>query len=416
MTERVQDMGGRADDARSPDPHAGLTAISPWNGDGLPLDELRARPPRVADCTLRDGEQQAGVVFSTAQKVEIARALAAAGVHDLELGTPAVSEADAEAIRQVVELGLGPMTSALGRALEKDVDLVASCGVDAVRLSMPISERQRNAKTRIGADDYVDKAVAICVYAKERGLQVVFSPYDTTRADLGLLEALLVRFREENCADRVRLVDTTGAASPEAVRRLVVFMREAGGMPVEVHCHDDFGLATANTVAGALAGAEWVSMTVNGIGERSGNAALEEVVTALAILYGIDCGLALASLTELSRLVEEHSGIALQSHKPVVGRNSFSHESGLVVAGLLRDPFTAESYDPGIVGQSRRIVVGKKSGRASVEAKLTQLYDGGVPELDVDVLVDRIKNKASDLGRALEDDEVRELVSGLSER
>jgi isopropylmalate/homocitrate/citramalate synthase len=408
--------GDRADTARSPASHD-TTAISPWNGDGLDLGRLRAAPPRVADCTLRDGEQQAGVVFSTVQKVEIAKALAATGVHDLELGTPAVSEADADAIRQVVDLDLGVMTSALARALQKDVDLVASCGVDAVRLSMPISDRQRNAKLHLGPDEYVEQAIEICHYAKNAGLDVIFSPYDTTRADLRLLEKLLRGLREERCADRIRLVDTTGAASPEAVRKLVLFMREIGEIPVEVHCHDDFGLATANTVAGALAGAEWVSVTVNGIGERSGNAALEEVVTALAILYGIETGVSLAALTELSRLVESRSGVGLQSHKPVVGRNSFSHESGLVVAGLLRDPFTAEAYDPGLVGQTRRIVVGKKSGRASVEAKLHELFPSRTqPVPDVDVLVEQIKAKASDLGRALEDDEVRELVSTLSER
>jgi len=246
---------------------------------------------------------------------------------------------------------------------------------------------------------------------------VIFSPYDTTRADLGLLESLLERFASERCADRVRLVDTTGAATPQAISYLVRFMRETGGIPVEVHCHDDVGLGTANTVAGALAGAEWLSVTVNGIGERSGNAALEEVATSLAVLYGVDTGVSMSSFVELSRLVEEYSGIALQSHKPVVGRNSFSHESGLVVAGLLRDPFTAESYDPRLVGQVRRIVVGKKSGRASVEAKLQQLYPSDTcPELDVDALVERIKTQAIHLGRALEDDEVRELVTTLSER
>jgi isopropylmalate/homocitrate/citramalate synthase len=393
-------------------------AISPWNEDGLDLTPVRAQPPRVADCTLRDGEQQSGVVFSVEQKVEIARALAALGVHDLELGTPAVSPEDAEAIRRVVELDLGVMTSALGRGTEADVDLVRSCGVDAVRLSMPISDRQRDAKFKTDPDQYVGKALAISAYAKESGLQVIFSPYDTTRCDLTLLEKLLSAFQDEGCVDRVRLVDTTGAATPESVRSLVRFMHEAGGgIPIEVHCHDDFGFATANTVAGALAGAAWVSTTVNGIGERSGNAPLEEVVAALSILYGVDTGLDLSALTSISRLVEFHSGVALQLHKPVVGRNSFSHESGLVVSGLLRDPFTAESYSPELVGQTRQIVVGKKSGRAAVEAKLGLLYDAGAtPDVDFDALVLSIKKRAIQLGRSLHDDEVRALAETQSER
>ena len=157
-------------------------------------------------------------------------------------------------------------TSALARAIEKDVDLVKGCGVDAVRLSMPISARQRAAKTRVSDTEYVSKALAISTYAKELGLEVVFSPYDTTRCELSLLEELLQAFAREGCVDRVRLVDTTGAATPEAIRFLVRFMDEAGGIPIDVDCHDDFGLATANTLVGVLAGARYISATVNGVG------------------------------------------------------------------------------------------------------------------------------------------------------
>jgi isopropylmalate/homocitrate/citramalate synthase len=392
------------------------TAVSPWNWDGLEGGRVRARPPRVADCTLRDGEQQPGIVFTVDQKVEIARAVAGLGVHDLELGTPAVSPDDAEAIRRVVDAELGVYTSALGRATEADVDLVRSCGVDAVRLSLPISERQRAAKMRLPADQYVERALHIAGYAKQRGLDVIFSPYDTTRCDQALLEALLDAFRREGCVDRVRLVDTTGAASPQAVAALVTLMDEAGGgIPIEVHCHDDFGLGPANTVAGALVGAAYLSTTINGIGERSGNASLEEVVTALAVLYGVDLGIDLAGLTAVSTLVEAASGVRLQPHKAVVGRNAFAHESGLVVAGLLRDPFTAEAYAPELVGQRRRIVVGKTSGRASLEAKVRELVGGDPPDnLDLDALLVDVKAAAIDAGRSLEDDELRALMTTRS--
>ena len=162
-------------------------------------------------------------------------------------------------------------------------------------------------------------------------------------------------FRQEGCVDRVRLVDTVGAASPEGVRFLIGFMREAlGDIPIEVHCHNDFGLGTANTIAAALAGADYLSVTVNGLGERAGNTPLEEVVVALKVLYGIDTGVATGRLKQVSDEVERLSGVGLQPHKAVVGANCFRHETGTVVAGLMRDPFTAEPYAPEVVGQSGR--------------------------------------------------------------
>jgi isopropylmalate/homocitrate/citramalate synthase len=388
-----------------------VVAVSPWNEHGIAVDVVRARPPRIADCTLRDGEQQPGLAFSAQEKVAIATMLAGVGVHDLELGTPAVSTEDALAIEQIVALGLGVQTSALAAPSPKAVDLVHSLGVDAVRLSMPIGDRQREAKTHVSAADYVGRAVEISHYAKQLGLQVIFSPFDTTRCDRELLEALLQAFADEQCVDRVRLVDTTGAASPEAIAFLVRVMKSAGqDIAIEVHCHDDVGLATANTVAGAIAGADYLSVTTNGLGERSGNAALEEVVTALYVLYGVDTGIRLGELVPLSRLVEQLSRVELQPHKPVVGRNSFAHESGMVVAGVLRDPFTAEAYPPELVGQTRRIVVGKKSGRASVQAKLAELFADSAREVEVEHLVGAVKARALELGRALDDDEFRELV------
>lgn len=384
-----------------------ITAVSPWARAGLEHSPAFTRPPRFADCTLRDGEQQPGVVFTRAQKVEIARALAALGVHDLELGTPAVSSSDAEAIAEVVALDLGVYTSALARATPKDVDLVRSCGVDAVRLSMPISPRQRAAKIDIDDEEYLKRALEICVYAKEQGLDVIFSPYDTTRCELPLLNALLETFAREGCVDRVRLVDTTGAASPEAIRFLLAVMREAGGgIPIEVHCHDDFGLATANTVAAALDGAEHLSTTINGIGERSGNAPLEEVAAALALLYGVDTGLDLEALASVSELVARYSGVQLPPHKAVVGENAFSHESGLVVSGVVRDPFTAEAYAPELVGRHRRIVVGKKSGRASIEAKLNELLPDTADTIDVDAVLTDVKRLSIELERSLQDAEL----------
>jgi isopropylmalate/homocitrate/citramalate synthase len=385
-------------------------AVSDANRAGIEGSPAFAKPPRVADCTLRDGEQHAGVAFSREDKVALAVEIASLGVAELEVGTPAVSDDDREAIVDIVGLDLGCRLSALSRARREDVDLVASTGVDGVRLSMPISARQRAAKLPLDDDEYVSRALEICAYSKEQGLEVIFSPYDTTRADRGLLRRLLASLAGAGTVDRVRLVDTAGAASPEAVRAVVGWMREAGkGILLEVHCHNDFGLATANTIAAVLAGAEWASVTVGGIGERSGNAALEEVTAALEILYGIDMGLRLERLTAVSAEVTRRARVQLQPHKAVVGSNSFAHETGMVVAGLLKDPFTAEAYAPELVGQERRILVGKTSGRASLEYKLRAL-DLDVAEDDVAAMLGKVKRRATDLRRALTDQELKELV------
>jgi isopropylmalate/homocitrate/citramalate synthase len=390
--------------------HEPAWVISPWNRSGVEALPLFSTPPLISDCTLRDGEQMAGVVFTRDDKVEIARQLDALGVHDIEVGTPAVSDDDRQAAEMIAGSGLRASISALARAIPADIDLLASCGVSGARISQPISARQRDAKTHWDDEAYLKLALEISTYAKGRGLEVIFSPYDTTRADLGLLERLLRAFEREGCVDRVRLVDTTGAATPEAIQFLVRFMIDAsGGIPIEVHCHNDFGLGTANTIAGAQAGARFLSTTINGLGERAGNTALEEVVLALKVLYGVDVGLDTRQLQAISKEVERRSGVPLQQHKAVVGKGAFVHETGMVVAGVLNDPFTAEAYTPELVGQARSIVVGKKSGRASIEFKLAQL---GVDadEASTGAILADVKTESIRLKRALSDDEFRKIA------
>jgi isopropylmalate/homocitrate/citramalate synthase len=392
----------------------GLWAVSPFNGSGIEGSPLFGRPPRISDCTLRDGEQQAGLVFSRDDKVALAAMLDEIGVHDIEVGTPAASEDDRAAVEEIASSGLRATISALALAREDHVRQVAESGADAVRISFPISVRQRQAKLQIDDEEYLRAALTISTFAKGLGLQVVFSPYDTTRAALPLLERLLGAFAKQGCVDRVRLVDTVGAASPESVRFLVGFMRDAGpGIPIEVHCHDDFGLATANTLAGALAGGDVLSVTVNGIGERAGNTPLEEVVLALKVLYGVDTGVYTEGLTRLSEEVQRRSGIPLQPHKAVVGTNTFTHETGTVVAGLLEDPFSAEAYAPEVVGQRRRIVLGKLSGAAAVRYKVSEL---GITLSDEDIgrLLAKVKERSIAKHRGLLDEEVRDLVDEVA--
>jgi isopropylmalate/homocitrate/citramalate synthase len=364
---------------------------------------------RIADCSLRDGEQQAGIVFTRKDKVDIARALDRLGVYEIEAGTPVSSDEDRQAIEEIAAAGLKAKISALARGRRDDIDLVTKCGAWAARLSMPISAIQRASKLKLTDDQYIKLALDNASYTKERGLACIFSPYDTTRSDLPLLRRLLSEFNREGTVDRVRIVDTTGCATPQIIAFLVREMRQATEIPLEIHCHDDFGLAVANTIAGVQEGAEYISVTMNGIGERSGNASLEEVALALRVLYGVDCGIDLSQLVDVSRLVEERSGIALQAHKAVVGRGAFAHESGMVVAGLLKDPFTAESYVPELVGQRREVVLGKKSGVTSVEAKLKQM-NIGLPTEAVAAILNEVKLEAVRTRRPISEDKLREFA------
>jgi isopropylmalate/homocitrate/citramalate synthase len=390
-------------------PNPNRAALSPFNdrpaGAGVP-----ARV-RVADCTLRDGEQQAGLVLTADEKIDIARALDRLGVYEIEAGTPAVSPDDRKAVETIAGLGTAAKVSALGRATLDDVRLVKATGAWGIRISLPAGTLQRRHKLTWTDEEFVRRAVAVTEAAKALDLFVIFSPYDTTRCDLGFLDTLLTPLVHRRLIDRLRLVDTAGSATPEGIQTVVRAVRGiAEDVPFEIHCHDDFGLAVANTIAAVRAGVEFVSTTMNGVGERSGNAATEEVALALELLYGMPTGIALERLTETSRLVERLTRVALQPHKPVVGANSFRHESGMVVDGILSMPFTGEAYDPTIVGQARTIVVGKKSGAASIAhaaAALGQTLDRRAQER----LLRAVKRLSLERHRALTDAEFADLLA-----
>ena len=306
---------------------------------------------RIADCTLRDGEQQAGIVFTKRDKVDIARALDRLGVYEIEAGTPASSTEDREAIEEISAAGLDAKISALARGRRDDIDLVAACGAWGARLSLPISAIQRVNKLKLGDDDYIKLALETTAYTKERGLQCIFSPYDTTRCELSLLRRLLEAFNRAKTVDRVRIVDTTGCATPQIIAFLVREMRKVSDIPIEIHCHDDFGLAVANTIAAVQEGAEYVSVTMNGIGERSGKcfARGSRALAARVVRCRLRGGYgAVHGSVSPGRGAFRHCAAA---HKAIVGRGAFAHEFGMVVAGLLKEPFTAESYVPALVGQ-----------------------------------------------------------------
>lgn len=386
---------------------------SPFNREPAPAIEP-GRQVFVADCTLRDGEQQAGIVLDRAAKVAIARALDDLGVYEIEAGTVASSEEDRLAMMDMCQLGLKAKISTLCRGINADIDKAAELGIWGVRLSFPISEIERKYKLKgISDGDYLKRALELCEYSRRKGLYVVFSPYDTTRAEIPFLRRLVSELAKAGTVDRLRIVDTTGCASPQAITYIVGEVRSAAPkLALEIHCHNDFGLACANTLAGVAAGADFVSTTINGIGERCGNAATEEVVMALEVLYGVHCGIDLTRLTEVSRLVSELSGVRTQLNKAVVGEGAFRHESGMAVAGLLQDPFTAESYEPELVGQTRQILLGKKSGLASITYKLKEM-GLPVPEDQLPALLDRVKAVAVSNRRFVTDQEFKQIVDTM---
>ncbi len=383
--------------------------VSPFN-ELTSKNSSFAAEVRIADCTLRDGEQQAGVVFTASEKLAIARELDALGVYEIEAGTPAVSKDDRDALTSIVDAGLKAKVSALALARRGDIDEVKECGAWAVRLSLPIGYLQRENKLNLDDDAYLQKAIEVTTYAREQGLHVIFSPYDTTRCDLRFLQKVVEELSKRGTVDRIRLVDTVGCATPDTMKFLVREVKKATSVPLEVHCHNDFGLAVANTVAGAQGGAEYLSVTINGIGERSGNASLEETAIALLVLHGIDTGIDPAKLNAVSHMVEKASHVQLQPHKAVVGRNSFAHEAGTVVAGLIKQPFVAEAYAPDLVGQTRHIVLGKKSGAASIDLKLSQLGIS-VDEAQRNELLKRVKAEAIQTKAPVADARFKQIVS-----
>jgi len=366
----------------------------------------------IYDTTLRDGEQTPGVSFTPGQKLEIARLLDELGVQQIEAGFPVVSEGEREAVRRIAREGLDADVLCLARTLRGDVDAAVECEVDGVITFIATSDLHLRHKLKMSREEVLERVADTVEYAKDHGLWVAFSAEDGTRTEFEFLEKVY-RTAEECGADRVHATDTVGVMIPEAMRLFVRRIREVVDVPVGVHCHDDFGLAVANSLAAVEAGAQAVSTTVNGIGERAGNAALEEVVMALEKLYGLDLGFNTEVLAELSRKVAEYSGIDVPPNKAVVGENAFRHESGIHVAAVLEEPRTYEPMDPREVGMDRRIVLGKHTGRKAVKAKLREL--GVEPDEE---LVEEVLRRIKALGDRkvrITDSRLREIVKSVVE-
>jgi isopropylmalate/homocitrate/citramalate synthase len=381
-----------------------------WTGD---LNERALEPqPRVTvglyDTTLRDGEQTVGVVFTPEQKLEIAKALAEAGIDRIEAGFPRVSEDDARAISSILEAGLEAEIWGFARAVRADVEALVELGLQASVIESPISDGKLQA-LGVSREAMLERIRSAVSYAAEQGIRVAFFGVDSSRADLGFLRTAYQSAVEAGAAEVV-VVDTLGIATPEAAAFLVneVAERLDYAVPVHWHGHNDFGLATAAAIAAVQAGATWVQGTVNGMGERAGNADLVEIALALEALYGIPTRLRLERARELSRLVQELAGTPLPPWKPVTGDNLFIRESG-AVAAQFHDPPAIEPYASELVGATRGIVLGKKSGLDSIRIKVAEL-GLDVPEERYPELLEAVKRLGTAKRGLVTDAELRRLA------
>ncbi len=320
----------------------------------------------INDTTLRDGEQTAGVVFSRREKLAIARLLDLVGVQEIECGIPAMGADEQNSIRALVEMELSARLITWNRALIPEIQASIECGIKAVDISLSVSDQmiaKKLKKDRIAVKEQLKVALG---FAKQHDLYVSVGGEDASRADLAFLVELLQITRELG-GDRFRFCDTLGIMDPFTMYDKVAWLRAAvPEVEIEVHTHNDLGMATANAIAGIRAGARFVNTTVNGLGERAGNAALEEVVMGLKHACGIETGIDTHRFRELSLMVAKASQRDLPSWKAVVGERVFAHESGLHADGVLKDPHNYEGFDPAEVGLVRQIVVGKHSGASGM--------------------------------------------------
>jgi (R)-citramalate synthase len=372
------------------------------------VNVLFANNLRFLDTTLRDGEQTPGVSLNPEQKFEIASRLSDIGIDVIEAGSAAASDGEREAIRLIADAGLSAEICTYVRAIHTDIDFAASLGADSVHLVVPVSDLHILKKMRKTREQVAAMAYDAVEYAKSRGLIVELSGEDASRADQQFLQEIFTEGVQRG-ADRLCFCDTVGLLTPEKVAEFIPPLSKIA--PLSIHCHDDLGFAVTNTMAALKCGASCAHVTVNGLGERAGNTPFEEIVMALEILYGRKTRIKKEEIYHLSSLVARHTGVPLAVNKAIVGEMAFTHESGIHAHGVIREPSTYESVTPEQVGRKRRIVLGKHSGTASVEAALNEMkYNAD--EKQVKEIVKRVK-QLGDEGKRVTDADLMAMADAV---
>ncbi|HHU31385.1 MAG TPA: pyruvate carboxyltransferase [Clostridia bacterium] len=388
---------------------------SPWNFmDEVSKNYNFAKRIKIHDVSLRDGEQQAGLIFNKDQKIALAEKMAEIGIHRIEAGMPAVSVQDEMAIKELVKRDLGPEIFAFARCMKEDVKRAADCGVKGIIVEIPSSQHMIKYAYKWPLEKAISLSIEATSYAKELGLYTVFFPIDMSRADMNWVLDLIEKVARDGHMDALAVVDTLGGLNPHSVPYLIKKVKERINKPIEVHFHDDFGLGSANTILALAAGADVAHTTISGIGERAGNASYEDVVMSLLTMYNIDLGLDYSKIYETSKFLREISGLNVRQNRGIVGDRIHQIESGIVASWFqnVRDtaPLEVTPYLPKLTGHNNtEIVLGKHSGLPSVDYMLQEL---GL-ELDEEkklLVVQKIKDKAYEKSGLLSRDDFLELV------
>ncbi|MBA7645356.1 2-phosphonomethylmalate synthase [subsurface metagenome] len=392
--------------------------VSPWNY--LPEVTKDFTPPKqvkIHDITLRDGEQQAGIVLTKDDKIRIAEKLAEAGVQRIEAGMPAVSAADEAAIKEIVKRNLGPEIFCFSRCMVDDVKRAADCGVKGVVMEIPSSEHLIDLAYQWPMEKAIDLSIKATAAAKELGLYTSYFTIDATRADMDWFLNLIERVATEGHMDAFTLVDTFGVLSPHGASYFTKKVKERINKPLEIHFHADFGLSVANTIAAVLAGAEVIHSTVTGIGERAGNTPMEETALALLTLYGIDVGIKYDKLNELSELVRKLTNTQIPANRPFVGEMAYDIESGILTSWFKnayhQKPTELFPVRHSFVGhRAPQILMGKYSGLDNV-ALWSEKLGIKLDREEATEVITKVKVKSHDLKRVLSEDEFREIAESV---
>lgn len=370
--------------------------------DSINRDLFRGEENQIllVDTTLRDGEQTAGVVFANAEKIRIAKYLDQIGVDQIEAGIPVMGGQEKESIKQIAHMGLKASIMAWNRAVISDIKHSIDCGVDAVAISISTSDIHIEYKLQTTREDVLKRMSDAVKFAKDNDLYVSVNAEDASRSSIEYLTEFALIAKHAG-ADRLRFCDTVGTLTPLTTYHYIKTLIDAVGLKIEMHTHNDFGMATANALAGLYAGANYVGVTVNGLGERAGNACLQEVIMVVKHLLNRNLPYNTTIFREVAEYVARASGRILPVCSPIVGSNIFAHESGIHGDGVLKNPLTYEVFTPEEVGLERQIVIGKHSGSAAIRSKFTKEFGMELSDQEAKAVLERVREMSINLKRVL---------------